>query len=76
MDVYLSSVSNRMNSVMKTLTIFSAIFMPLTFIVGIYGMNFDNMPELRTQNGYFYTMGGMAVLAAGLILYFRRRGWL
>ena len=76
MDVYLSSVSNRMNSVMKTLTIFSAIFMPLTFIVGIYGMNFDNMPELRTQNGYFYTMGGMAALAAGLILYFRRRGWL
>lgn len=76
MDVYLSSVSNRMNSVMKTLTIFSAIFMPLTFIVGIYGMNFDNMPELRTQNGYFYTLGGMAAIFVGLIIYFRRRGWL
>lgn len=76
MDVYLSSVSNRMNSVMKTLTIFSAIFMPLTFIVGVYGMNFDNMPELRTQNGYFYTLGGMATITVGLIIYFRRRGWL
>jgi len=75
MDVYLSSVSNRMNSVMKTLTIFSAIFMPLTFIVGVYGMNFDNMPELRTQHGYFYTLGAMAALTVGLIIYFRRRGW-
>lgn len=75
MDVYLSSVSNRMNSVMKTLTIFSAIFMPLTFIVGVYGMNFDNMPELRAQNGYFYTLGAMAAITIGLIIYFRRRGW-
>ncbi len=75
MDVYLSSVSNRMNSVMKTLTIFSAIFMPLTFIVGVYGMNFDNMPELRTQHGYFYTLGAMAAITVGLIIYFRRRGW-
>jgi magnesium transporter len=76
MDVYLSAVSNRMNSVMKTLTIFSAIFMPLTFIVGIYGMNFDNMPELRSPNGYYYTLGAMAAIFIGLIIYFRRRGWL
>ncbi len=76
MDVYLSTMSNRMNSVMKTLTIFSAIFMPLTFIAGIYGMNFENMPELKTTNGYFITLGVMAATAAGLIIYFRRRGWM
>lgn len=76
MDVYLSAVSNRMNSVMKTLTIFSAIFMPLTFIAGIYGMNFENMPELRSPNGYYYTLGAMAAIFIGLIIYFRRRGWL
>lgn len=76
MDVYLSTVSNRMNSVMKTLTIFSAIFMPLTFIAGIYGMNFDVMPELRSPNGYYYTIGAMVLITAGLLIYFRRRGWL
>ena len=76
MDIHYSTLSTRMNSVMKTLTIYSAIFMPLTFIVGIYGMNFDNMPELRQPNGYFYTMGGMFVLSIGLLVYFRRRGWL
>ncbi|WP_128544135.1 magnesium/cobalt transporter CorA [Larkinella soli] len=75
-DLYLSTLSNRMNSVMKTLTIFSAIFMPLTFIVGIYGMNFDNMPELRTQFGYFVVLGIMAVLVVAMIIYFRRRGWM
>jgi magnesium transporter len=75
MDVYLSSASNRMNAVMKTLTIFSAIFMPLTFIVGVYGMNFDHMPELRNPNGYYYTWGAMATITVGLIIYFRRRGW-
>ncbi|MCP1386351.1 magnesium/cobalt transporter CorA [Runella salmonicolor] len=75
-DIHYSTLSSRMNSVMKTLTIYSAIFMPLTFIVGIYGMNFDNMPELRQPNGYFYTLAGMAVLAAGLLFYFRKRGWM
>lgn len=76
LDVYLSTTSNRMNSVMKTLTIFSAIFMPLTFIAGIYGMNFDNMPELHTRNGYFWTLGVMAAIFVSLLVYFRRRGWL
>ncbi len=76
MDVYLSTVSNRMNSVMKTLTIFSAIFMPLTFIVGVYGMNFENMPELKWHYGYFMVLGLMVVVTAGMIVYFRRRGWL
>lgn len=75
-DVYLSTLSNRMNSVMKTLTIFSAIFMPLTFIAGIYGMNFDNMPELHTRDGYFAVLGAMGILSIGMILYFRRRGWM
>jgi magnesium transporter len=75
LDVYLSTLSNRMNSVMKTLTIFSAIFMPLTFIVGVYGMNFDNMPELHTRNGYFVVIGIMVVLAVLMIFFFRRRRW-
>ncbi|MDB5239968.1 MAG: magnesium transporter [Spirosoma sp.] len=76
MDVYYSIVSNRMNSVMKTLTIVSAIFIPLTFIAGIYGMNFQNMPELRTANGYFWALGLMAIIAVGEIIYFKRRGWM
>lgn len=75
-DIHYSTLSSRMNSVMKTLTIYSAVFMPLTFIVGIYGMNFNNMPELRHHYGYFYTLGGMAVLAIGLLFYFRHRDWL
>jgi len=76
LDVYLSTNSNRMNSVMKTLTIFSAIFMPLTFIVGVYGMNFDNMPELHTRYGYFWTLGAMLLLGSGMVIYFKRRGWM
>jgi magnesium transporter len=76
MEVYLSTVSNRMNSVMKTLTIFSAIFMPLTFIVGVYGMNFENMPELKWQYGYFLVLGLMAIVTVGMVIYFRRKNWL
>ncbi len=74
-DVHLSTISNRMNSVMKTLTIFSAIFMPLTFIVGIYGMNFDNMPELHKPYGYYVTWGVMAMTTLGMMLYFRWKKW-
>ena len=76
MDVYYSIVSNRMNSVMKTLTIVSAIFIPLTFIAGIYGMNFENMPELRSPTGYFWILFVMAAIAIGEIIYFKRRGWM
>ncbi|MCP9746898.1 magnesium/cobalt transporter CorA [Lacihabitans sp. CS3-21] len=68
---YHSQLSNRMNSVMKTLTVFTAIFMPLTFIVGIYGMNFEHMPELKEPNGYFYTLASMFVLSIGLWIYFK-----
>lgn len=81
MDVYLSSVSNRMNEVMKTLTVISTIFIPLTFIAGIYGMNFDptrsplNMPELQWYWGYPFIWLIMLLIALGLVYFFWRRGW-
>ncbi len=71
MNTYLSSLSNKMNEVMKTLTIYTAIFMPLSFIAGLYGMNFANMPELQEPNGYFYTLGGMGAIMIGLWIYFK-----
>jgi magnesium transporter len=76
LDIYLSSISNRMNEVMKVLTIFAAIFIPLTFVVGIYGMNFEYMPELRWHWGYFGVLIGMASVAGGMLVYFRRKRWL
>ena len=76
MDVYYSIINNRMNGVMKTLTIFSAIFMPITFLAGVYGMNFDNMPELHTRTGYFWVLAIMAGIVTGEIVYFKRRGWM
>ena len=76
MELHYSILSNRMNSVMKTLTIISAIFIPLSFIAGVYGMNFDNMPELHWPNGYFYTLALMSVVAGSFMVYFKRRGWL
>jgi len=81
-DIHLSSVSNRMNEVMKVLTIIATIFIPLTFVVGVYGMNFDpdsgplNMPELRWRFGYPAILLVMALIAAGLVLWFRRKGWI
>lgn len=81
MDVYLSSVSNRMNEVMKTLTVISSIFIPLTFIVGVYGMNFNpnvspwNMPELEAYWGYPICWGVMIAIALALSYYFWRKGW-
>jgi magnesium transporter len=82
MDLYLSSVSNQMNEIMKTLTIMATIFIPLSFIAGLYGMNFDpkaspwNMPELAWTWGYPFALGVMATVAAGLLVFFRRKGWL
>jgi magnesium transporter len=58
------------------LTIITTIFVPLTFIAGVYGMNFDNMPELRSRNGYFVVLGFMFVLVCGMLLYFRKKRWL
>ncbi|MBO0931618.1 magnesium/cobalt transporter CorA [Fibrella aquatilis] len=76
LDVYLSTTSNRMNAVMKTLTVMSSIFLPLTFIAGIYGMNFDNMPELHTRTGYFWALGVMGAIFVGMIVYFRKQKWI
>ncbi len=76
LDLYMNSVSFRMNNIMKVLTIVSTIFIPLTFIVGIYGMNFTNMPELEYKYGYLFVMIGMAVLTLLMILYFKRKKWL
>ena len=75
-DLYYSSVSNRLNEVMRTLTVISTIFIPLTFLVGVYGMNFDNMPELRTRWGYYVLWAVMLTVAAALLYWFRQRGWL
>ncbi|TYR81479.1 magnesium/cobalt transporter CorA [Priestia megaterium] len=74
-DNYLSLNSNRMNSIMMTLTIISSIFIPLTFIVGVYGMNFEHMPELKWEYGYFLVLGSMAVISGAMILWFKRKGW-
>jgi magnesium transporter len=86
-DMYLSIISNRMNEIMKVLTIISSIFIPLTFVAGIYGMNFSredpitgktllqNMPELYQEHGYLYTMIGMGIIAVLQIIYFWRKGW-
>ena len=76
LDIYLSSISNRMNEVMKVLTIFAAIFIPLTFVAGIYGMNFEYMPELRWHWGYFGVLIVMACVAIVMLIYFRRKRWL
>jgi len=76
MDIYLSSVSNRMNEVMKVLTIITTIFIPLSFIAGVYGMNFDHMPELHWQYGYFILWAVMISIAVGMVFYFKKRKWL
>ncbi|QCW99837.1 magnesium/cobalt transporter CorA [Aggregatimonas sangjinii] len=76
MEMYMSNMSNKMNEVMKVLTIMASIFIPLTFIAGIYGMNFDHMPELHTENGYFVVWGVMISLFVGMLFYFKRKGWL
>ncbi|HEY6162977.1 MAG TPA: magnesium/cobalt transporter CorA [Bacteroidia bacterium] len=76
MDIYLSSVSNRMNEVMKVLTIITTIFVPVTFIAGVYGMNFDNMPELHSKWGYWITWSVMISIIVSLIFYFKRKKWL
>jgi magnesium transporter len=75
-EIHLSSASHRLNEVMKTLTIVASIFIPLTFIVGVYGMNFDVMPELRWRWGYPVVWIVMIALGLALLGWFRRRGWL
>jgi magnesium transporter len=81
LDIYLSSVSNRMNQVMKVLTVIATIFIPLSFLAGVYGMNFDtdspfNMPELGFKYGYILFWVLVLMAGGGLLLYFRRKRWL
>jgi magnesium transporter len=76
MDMYMTTISNKMNEVMKVLTIMASIFIPLTFLAGIYGMNFENMPELHFKNSYFYLLGVMVLVFFGMIWYFKRKKWL
>lgn len=75
-DLYLNGISNRMNQVMKVLTIIATIFIPLTFVAGIYGMNFKHMPELEWEYGYYAVWGVMALLVIAMIFYFKKRKWL
>lgn len=75
-DTYLSSISNRTNEVMKILTIIATIFIPLTFIAGVYGMNFEYMPELKWRWGYYLICGIMIAVGIGMLRYFRRKKWL
>ncbi len=76
LDIQFSVVSNRMNEVMKVLTVFSAIMLPLSLIAGIYGMNFENMPELHSKYGYYIALGLMLLVGGGLLIYFWRKGWI
>jgi magnesium transporter len=74
-NFYFSSQNHKMNEVMKTLTVISSIFIPLTFIVGVYGMNFENMPELKYTYGYYIVVAAMVTIALGMVYYFKKRNW-
>ncbi len=76
LDLYMNSVSNKMNEIMKVLTIMASIFIPLTFIAGVYGMNFTNMPELEFKYGYFVVWGVMVLVFLIMLVYFKRKKWL
>lgn len=76
LDTYLSSISTRMNEVMKVLTIFVSIFIPLTFVASIYGMNLQFMPELSWRWGHFIILGVMGVVGVSMIMYFKKKRWL
>ncbi|WP_299126355.1 magnesium/cobalt transporter CorA [uncultured Winogradskyella sp.] len=76
MDMYMTTISNKMNEVMKVLTIMASIFIPLTFLAGIYGMNFEYIPELKYRYGYFVLLGVMVIIFVGLLFYFKRKKWL
>jgi magnesium transporter len=76
LDIYLSSVSNRLNSVMKVLTIIATVFMPLTFLAGVYGMNFKHMPELEWRWGYPILWAVMVIIGVSMLVYFRKKKWL
>ncbi len=75
-DLYMSSLGNKMNNIMKVLTIIATIFIPLTFVAGVYGMNFENMPELEWEWGYYGILGFMLAIIIGMVYYFRVKKWL
>jgi magnesium transporter len=75
MNIYHANMGSKSNEIMKVLTIFSAFFIPLTFVAGVYGTNFDNLPEIHFKYGYLYFWLLMIVITAGLVVYFRRRKW-
>ena len=74
-DLYLSVINNRMNEIMKVLTLIATIFIPLTFIASIYGMNFKHMPELEWPGAYFAVLGAMGAVGLTMLIQFKRRGW-
>jgi len=76
LELYLSNVSLKLNETMKVLTMISTVFIPLSFMASLYGMNFKHMPELETQYGYYVVLGVMASTVTGMVIYFRRKGWL
>jgi magnesium transporter len=76
MEITISSIGLRTNEIMRVLTVITSIFIPLTFIAGIYGMNFAHMPELSQRYGYFACLLFMLLVAVGQIVYFKKRGWL
>jgi len=76
MDIYMSSISNRMNNIMKVLTIIATIFIPLTFIAGVYGMNFQHMPELAWRWSYPAVLGVMVLVLVGMLIFFKHKKWL
>ena len=76
MDLYNSNLNNRLNNIIKVLTIISSIFIPLSFIAGVYGMNFENMPELKNENGYYIVLCVMGVLGLGMLIFMIRKKWL
>jgi magnesium transporter len=76
LDIYLSSLSNRMNEIMKVLTMIATVFIPITFVAGVYGMNFDHMPELHTKYGYAAVWALMILMAGVMVYYFRRKRWI
>jgi magnesium transporter len=76
LDMYQTTISNKMNEVMKVLTVFASIFIPLTFIAGVYGMNFEYMPELKWRYAYPILWVVFIIVSVGLLVYFRRKKWL
>jgi magnesium transporter len=75
LNIYHSSMSTKLNEIMRVLTVFSVIFIPLTFIVGVYGTNFENLPEVHWRHGYFLMWGVMLLTTASMLLFFRRKKW-